>query len=110
MSKESSSMTDDPEFALRYWPVRDAILALSAHYKRRPGAVDPAILVTVPEADRRAVVQLLDGFDVKVLATGSPHMIGLRVEAVVMVGDRAPQDVDDAASRRRTNGPLLLFP
>lgn len=101
---------DDPEFALRYWPVRDTILALSAHYKRRPGAVDPAILVMVPWDDQRAVVQLLDGFDVKVLSTGSPRMMGMRVEAVVMVGDHTPQDVNNVASRRRSNGPLLLFP
>lgn len=101
---------EDPEFALRYWPVRDAVLALSAHYKRRPGALDPAILVAVPQDDRLTVERLLDGFDVKVLATGSPRMMGMRVEVVVMVGDRSPQDVDSVASRRRSNGPILLFP
>ena len=101
---------DDPKFALRYWPVRDTILALSAHYKRRQGAQDPAILVVVEQADARAVGQLLDGFDVLVTTPGNPRMIGKRVEAVIMVGDRAPQDVDAAASRLRSMGPLLLFP
>jgi hypothetical protein len=106
MNKESSSMIDDPEFALRYWPVRDAILALSAHYKRRHGAVDQAILVMVPENDQRAVVQLLDGFDVRVVTAIDLEFREMLEATVIVGGGNFEQEI----LGRRTRGPVLLFP
>lgn len=60
---------DSPKFAIRYMPVRDVILALSAHYKRRPGSDQAPIAVIVHAEDAEDVLGvrvLLDGFDVDV--------------------------------------------
>ena len=101
-----SMQIDDPKFALRYWPVRDTILAISAHYKRRQGSFDPAILVMVEEDDRHAVAQLLDGFDVRVSSTIDLECHD-RVEASVIVGGG---NFEREILAPRTRGPVLLFP
>lgn len=98
---------EDPEFALRYWPVRDAVLALSAHYKRRPGAPAPAIIVLVPDIDDESGVRwLLDGFDVLVTSTIARTPSGWH-EAVVIVGGG---NFERETLAPRTRGPILLFP
>lgn len=101
---------DDPKFNLRYAPVRDAILVLSAHYKRRPGAPNPAIMVLVPQDHERAVTRLLDGFDVEVVPSLSMKVYGLRCEAVVVVGRHPEPYQRDVLARRTMEGPLLFFP
>ncbi len=81
---------DSPEFTIRYMPVRDVILALSAHYKRRPGSDQAPIGVIVHAEDAGDVLGvrvLLDGFDVDVYeGLLAPFLTGDGHQAIIAIG------------------------
>lgn len=101
---------DNPAFQEQCMPVRDAVLALSAHYKRRPGNVDSPFLVAVPRGHRSATLRLLDGFDVEVVESGSERAYGARFRAIIFVGSHPQPWVDQVMARRHADSAVLRFP
>lgn len=105
-----SMQIDDPKFALRYWPVRDTILALSAHYKRRPTDPNDPFLVIVPVGHREAARRMFDGFDVYVVESGSSAILGMRADVVIFVGQHDQLWTGEVKTRARVDSPMLHFP